>query len=118
MRAQLADEELSRLRHATHARAFETFLNNALGSFLDSGDEAHLQEALELVTRLEGFLILGATSDVLYQVACVLARAGEAQRALDYVERAVDKGESIGVMAEDSDFASLVDEPRFVGLRE
>jgi hypothetical protein len=116
--AQLADQQLSALRHRAHAAAFETFLNNGLGSFLDSGAPDHLVLALELVNRIERIDSIGQTGDLLYQLACVLARCGETQRAIGYVERAVRAGESIATMANDADLRSLYDHPRFVDLRE
>jgi hypothetical protein len=115
---QLADDQLSTLRHRAHAWAFENFLNNGFGSFLDSGEPQHLSFALERLTHLESFLELGATGDLLYQGACILARAGETRRALNYVQRAIAKGESIRVMWGDSDLESLRGEPLFQRLRE
>ena len=46
------------------------------------------------------------------------ARAGKKKRALNYVERAVAKGESIETMARDSDLASVHEEKRFKKLRK
>ncbi|MEM7160199.1 MAG: hypothetical protein AAF799_45595 [Myxococcota bacterium] len=114
--AQLRDDELNDLRFRTHRYAFEVLVNNGLGSCVDSGDEEHLQIGVELVNRVDAFPM--ESSDVLYQVACVLARAGDVDRALVYAERAVAAGESAQVMARDTDLAAIHDHERFRRLLE
>jgi len=113
----MGDMELSALRHRTHELAFETYVNNGLGSFLDSADPAHIERALALVDELERAVTL-RTGDALYQVACVYARAGRVGDALGAVERAVEAGESIRAMSHDSDFATIANHPRFRALAD
>ena len=115
--AQVDDAELIRLRHESQVFAFELLVNNALGAFLDSGEPAHIERAVQCVDALEA-IIQWKTHSTDYQLACVFARAGLTGRALDMVERAVDGGHAIETMARDSDLASVVDEPRFVRLRD
>lgn len=115
--ANMGDMELSALRHRTHELAFETYVNNGLGSFLDSGDPGHIERALALVDELERAVTL-RTGDALYQVACVYARAGRIDDALGAVERAVKAGESIRAMSHDSDFAAIASHPRFRALAD
>ena len=114
--AQLRDDELNDLRFRTHRYAFEVLVNNGLGSCLDSGDDGHLQIGVELVSRVRAFPM--ESGDVLYQVACVLARAGDEDGALVYAERAVAAGESAAVMATDTDLASIHGHERFRRLVE
>ncbi len=113
--ANMGDMELSALRHRTHDLAFETYVSNGLGSFLDSEDARHIEQALALVDALERTVSL-RTGDALYQVACVYARGGREDDALGAVERAVKAGESIRAMAHDSDFAAIASHPRFRAL--
>ncbi len=113
----MADVALSHLRHRTHPLAFETYVSNGLGSFLDSSDTEHIECAVELLDDLAS-VITFRTGDALYQCACVHARAGRVDSALDLVERAVAAGESIRAMAHDSDLAAIVDHPRFRAMRD
>ena len=56
-------------------------------------------------------------SVVLYNVACNLATLGEKDKALDYLERAVEHGTvSEAWMRNDADLVSLRDHPRFEAL--
>jgi len=115
---QLDDEALSVLRHRAHPGAFETFLNNGLGSFVDSHDPAHIPIGVELVERLRKRVELDALGDLQWQLACLFVRAGEHDRALGHVERAVAAGESIESMAGDPDLAPIVKDKRFRKLRK
>jgi adenylate cyclase len=57
--------------------------------------------------------------DVLYNGACFHALAGDAEKALDLLERAVQKGEgSLQWIEHDSDFRSLQDLPKFEQIKE
>lgn len=58
-------------------------------------------------------------SNVLYNIACVFARLGEAERAIELLERAVSLGWRDRAWLEtDSDFILLRDMPRFKALLE
>jgi hypothetical protein len=115
--AQLADDELTVLRHRAHPVAFESFFHNALGSFIDGFVPEHVRLGVALVDRVEQLLPLGHLPDLSWMMACVLARGGRVERALDHVERGVESGFSAEDMAADTDLASIVDHPRFVDLR-
>lgn len=114
--AQVADTALVRLRHQSHVHSFELLVNNALGALLDSGNPAHIERGVQCLDALEA-VIEWQTNSALYQIACVYARAGLTDRAIAMIERAVEGGRSIETMASDSDFASVVDDPRFQRLR-
>ena len=113
--AQVADAELVKLRHKSQTSSFEFLVNNAFGGYLDSGKQAHITEAVQCLDALET-TVRWETRQPLYQIACVLARAGLTDRALSAVQDAVEHGESIHAMARDSDFNNVVDAPRFQAL--
>jgi len=113
-----ADGELCLLRHKTYPRGFESFLSNGLSCFLDSQEEEHIGQALQLVGAIEPILSPWQTGDVLYALGCIAARAGETQRALTYVRQAIEKGESIESMAKDPDFRSIWEHPDFIELTQ
>ena len=54
----------------------------------------------------------------LYNLACVAARGGQLERAMDYVQAIVDRGRSVFAMVGDPDFANLRTYPAFVALTE
>lgn len=115
--SNMTDIALSHLRHRTHPLAFETYVSNGLGSFLDSRDADHIECAVDLLDDLRQ-VVTFRTGDALYQCACVHARAGRIDSALDLVERAAAAGESIRAMAHDSDLAAIVNHPRFHTMRD
>jgi adenylate cyclase len=84
------------------------------GSMVDLGDE---KEGLELVNRAVG--IAPRDIGVLYNVACVYARSGRTEQALDLLEQAVAAGYSYRAwMENDSDFDPLREHPRFLAILE
>jgi len=87
-------------------------LNLGLGGFADLGDRKKLRE---FATR--SLAIDDTNADTLYNVACGYARVGDADTALDYLERAALHGTSIAEWAEqDSDLVQLHKHPRFLAL--
>ena len=84
-------------------------LNLGLGGFASLGDR---DRALQFAAR--SLELDGDNPDTLYNVACGYALVGESGRALDCLERASIRGMAIADWAEnDSDLASLKNEPRF-----
>ena len=54
---------------------------------------------------------------ILYNCACLYARVGESQRAIEALRQGIAKGyEDYGWMRNDPDLASLRDNPDFIGL--
>jgi Flp pilus assembly protein TadD len=54
---------------------------------------------------------------ILYNCACLYARLGESQRAIEALRQGISKGyEDYGWMRNDPDLASLRDNPDFIGL--
>ena len=89
-------------------------LNLGLAGLVEQGDK---DKAMQWADR--SLAIDGDNPDTLYNVACGYALAGEPDRALDCLERASLRGMSIAEWAEnDSDLASLHDDPRFHALME
>jgi adenylate cyclase len=87
-------------------------LNLGLAGLIEQGDK---EQAMQWAER--SLAIDGDNPDTLYNVACAFARLHEPDRALDSLERANLHGMSIAKWAEnDSDLASLYDEPRFQAL--
>lgn len=115
--SQLADLEMVGLRHASHPQVFEMLINNGLGSFIDSQKPKHIEQGIALIDGIEQ-VISWSTSEPLYQLACLYARGGRTERALDFVEQAVSHGESIMDMSRDVDLRSIVNEWRFTQLLE
>jgi tetratricopeptide (TPR) repeat protein len=89
-------------------------LNLGLAGLVEQGDK---DKAMQWADR--SLAIDGDNPDTLYNVACGYALVGEPDRALDSLERASLRGMSIAEWAEnDSDLASLHDDPRFHALME
>ncbi len=84
-------------------------LNLGLGGFASLGER---ERTLQFAAR--SLAIDGENPDTLYNVACGYALVGESEQALDCLERASIRGMAIADWAEnDSDLASLRNEPRF-----
>jgi len=110
--AQMQDAELLQLQYRSQQPSFECLVNNALGAFLDSGVEAHIERAMECVDTLETFA-QWRSRDALYQIACVLSRAGQLNRALVSLEAAVERGASMRHILRDNDLAAVRTHPDF-----
>lgn len=108
--------ELNRLRHHSNTRGFEAFINNALGAFLDSQDEAHIQQAIQLMDGLERAIPTWKSRDGFYNRACVAARAGQIERALNCIKEMKRLKFSIQEMKWDSDLKILHQHPDFLAL--
>ena len=85
--------------------------------------EHHMEEIESLDSAMQwaerSLAIDGDNPDTLYNVACCYALMGESDHALDCLEQASLRGTSIAEWAEnDSDLASLQDDPRFHTLME
>jgi hypothetical protein len=85
---------------------------------LDSQDEEHILQAVQLVDALEPILIPWKSRNILYALGCIAARAGQTQRALTYARLAIEEGQSIKWMAEDTDFQSIWKHPDFIELTQ
>ena len=87
-------------------------LNLGLGGLAFIGDRETLMAWAERSLAIDG-----NNADTLYNVACGYAQVGETERALECLERAGLEGMLIAGWAEnDSDLASLHNDPRFVEL--
>lgn len=113
---ELRQVELCALRQRAHPRAFEALYNTGMGSVLDSGDPDDIELGMALHDGLMAVLRPFSGPDALYQAACLLARGGAPERALDSVARAAAAGAPLAVMARDPDLASVVDTPAFAAL--
>lgn len=112
---QVEDLDLLMLQQRSHPNSFGNLINNALGAFLDSGNEAHIDLAVACLDALSS-RISWNVRDGLHNVACVYARAGLIDRAIAAVEEAVSNGVSIRTMGRDSDLTAVHDHPDFVRL--
>jgi TolB-like protein/Flp pilus assembly protein TadD len=89
-------------------------LNLGCAALVEKGDK---DAAMQWAER--SLAIDGDNPDTLYNLACSYSLMGESERALDCLERAGLRGTSIAEWAEnDSDLASLHDDPRFRTLME
>jgi uncharacterized NAD-dependent epimerase/dehydratase family protein len=95
---------------------FEIFISNGLSSFLDSQEEKHISQAIEVVERLETVFPYWTQSHLLYTLGCIMSRAGQLEKALEYIKQALEKGENIYNMKKDTDFKVLWKDPRFLDL--
>ena len=87
-------------------------LNLGCAGLVERGDK---EQAMQWAER--SLAIDGDNPDTLYNVACSYALMGEAEHALECLERAGLRGMSIAEWAEnDSDLALLHDDPRFQTL--
>ena len=87
-------------------------LNLGIGGLAMLGEREAVYEWADRTLRIDG-----RNADTLYNVACAFALIGDKERALDCLERAGLEGMLISGWAEnDSDLASLHDDPRFVAL--
>jgi adenylate cyclase len=113
-RTKLAIEGLACASHQAridpeNARAH--YMTAGLMQHLRVGDRGKAEMDYALRIRPDDF-------DVLYNAACFYALGGDADRALDVLERAVDRGEgSLEWIEHDSDFRSLQDTPRFEQIK-
>ena len=89
-------------------------LNLGCAGLVDLGEK---EQAIQWAKR--SLAIDGDNPDTLYNVACSYALMGEADQALDCLERAALRGMSIAEWAEnDSDLSSIHETPRFQSLME
>ncbi|MBT8080859.1 MAG: tetratricopeptide repeat protein [Gammaproteobacteria bacterium] len=89
-------------------------LNLGCAALIERGDR---ERAMQWAER--SLAIDGDNPDTLYNIACSYALLGESEHALDCLQRANLRGMSIAEWAQnDSDLASLHDDPRFQELME
>ena len=112
------DGELTTLRNESNPLGFESLLNNALGSFLDSGVDRHIEQAIELLDEIEPYMLPVEFSGAPYNLACVASRAGQVDRAIEYIKTGVKNGTSILSMSRDEDLQNVWGHPDFVSLLE
>ena len=112
----LEQEELCVLRHQSNTRGFEAFISNGLSCFLDSQQEEHITQAIQLLNMLEKCIPEWNSSLVPYTFACLTARAGDIDRYFKYINIALVKGDSVHAMVRDSDFANVHNHPSFLAL--
>jgi TolB-like protein/Flp pilus assembly protein TadD len=87
-------------------------LNLGCAALVERGDKKRAMEWAERSLAIDG-----DNPDTLYNLACCYALMGESDHALDCLERANLRGMSIAEWAQnDSDLASLHDDPRFQAL--
>ena len=108
--------ELCALRHKTGSLYFSYFVGNGRSSFLDSQDPKHIEQALEVIDAWET-VISSSHGHSLYALGCVASQSGQIERALDYIERAVEDGQSISYMMKDLDLKNIWEHPRFIALQ-
>lgn len=89
-------------------------LNLGCAALIESGDKDRAMHWAERSLAIDG-----ENPDTLYNVACSYALLGESDQALDCLKRANLRGMSIAEWAQnDSDLASLHDDPRFQELMD
>jgi adenylate cyclase len=104
-------------RAANHVRRHPT---SPRALYLGAGPLFELGRREEALRWLDRALQIDPDkADVQYNVACVLAVAGETERAIGHVRRAMECG-YMGMewMAVDPDLESLRDDPRFLAITE
>lgn len=104
-------------RAANHVRRHPT---SPRALYLGAGPLFELGRREEALRWLDRALQIDPNkADVQYNVACVLAVAGEAERAIGHVRKAMECG-YMGMewMAVDPDLESLRDDPRFLAITE
>ena len=112
---QTNDLKLCELRHRSHPRVFEGMLNNALGSFIDGGNDEHARKGAEIIERLEAVMSWG-TNEALYQFACIFARSGRLDRAIEFTRRTIELGTNKHDIELVRDFDNARHDPRFLAL--
>jgi serine/threonine protein kinase/Tfp pilus assembly protein PilF len=92
-------------RHPESPRAY--YLGS--GIYFDLGERAEGMRWVDKALHVDP-----SDPGVHYNVACTLARAGERERALDHIERAMELGfAGMKWLSNDPDMATLKDDPRF-----
>jgi serine/threonine protein kinase len=92
-------------RHPESPRAY--YLGS--GIYFDLGERSEGMRWVDKALRVDP-----SDPGVHYNVACTLARAGERERALDHIERAMALGfAGMDWLTNDPDMASIRDDPRF-----
>jgi tetratricopeptide (TPR) repeat protein len=87
----------------------------AAGLLLSLGER---EKSLEWASQVYDNMAPGSTG-ILYNLACIYARIGETERALDFLEQGVDAGaRNKGNYENDPDFDSIREHPRFKALLE
>ena len=82
---------------------------------LTGGNDEHARMGAEIIERLET-VISWKTNEALYQFACVFARAGYLDRAIEYIQRTIELGTNKVHIENDSDFDNVRDDARFIAL--
>ena len=100
------------LRHKTELSIF-LYCGNGLSSFWIVRTK-HI--TTKLTDRCLGDCYLWSYGHSLYALGCVASRSGQIKRA-DYIERAVEGGQSILYMMKDPDLKNIWEHPRFIALQ-
>ena len=86
------------------------YLAQAFSCMLDTQRPEHIEQALEVIARLESVLTW-KNQHVFYALACIASRAGQLERALGYAKQSVDLGHDAAPMLTDPDFNNLMADP-------
>jgi hypothetical protein len=105
----LQDLELLQLQHRSDYHC-PGYLSQGFSCMLDTQRPEHIEQALEVIDKLEAVLTWKST-DVYYALACVTSRAGQIMRAVGYAKRCVELGGAVEPMFTDPDFANLMNNP-------
>jgi len=116
MKEVFSDWELVRLICASNKPSLEALLNNGCAALLDSPSPEALPLAHRIMTRALDELPEPELSDLNYHYACVFARCGDVDSALDRLRRCLAAGESRSVIRGDSDFDLIREDDRFEAL--
>jgi len=116
MEAIFSDWSFVKLLHDSNRTSLYALVMNGCGGLLDSPDPRALPVAERLVRGALSLFSESPHPHTAYNYACVLARVGDSDLALEYVRYCVDHGESKSEIYNDSDFKSLREDPRFLEL--
>ena len=118
LEAVFADWDLLHLRFRSTRATVEALVNNGVGACLDSPVDAHLEVGRAIMEQVQERLPPPDLISIHYGFACVYARLGQAELALEQVRLAREGGEDVTMMQQDSDMKSLRHDPRFLELTE
>ena len=112
----VSNVERCRLQYVFDADTFEELLAQGIKAALDSQEEEFLRDATAMIKVIEGIIHEYNNVNLIYCIACVMARNNHCDDAIAYTAIAVQKGIPWEHVVDDSDLVNIHTHPGFLKL--